>query len=225
MEFRRFIDSEDLGALDEDNDLRVAIEYMLELIVFPEFKALSYDNKFYLDDIKNFEGNNLLFYCRITGLSIEVKPNEDAESYDFIEKYIAIKDNAMYNIIEKTTPVVKENYLHGGSLSSNQFIIKFINIKFIPNVRFYIDGSYIPEENYYGYLTGEVDIRIILNIEDISGLEPGQIQALQIKYNNLCSSYTVQSINELQQWAKQLGLPNYGTKQDLCLAIKTYYGF
>jgi hypothetical protein len=225
MEFRRFIDSKDL---EENEDLYGSIGELLTLIIFPEFQSLlTNDHDFYFDFINDLEPNNLSIHCRIHVFSLNIPADKDVSSTEFIEKYIAIKDKAMSNIIAKMSPTVKEDYLSRVSLSNDQFIIKLINIDLRPDVRAYADSGYDlgPENNQYGSLTAEVYITLILNIEDISGLEPNEIQALQAKYNYLCSEYSRQAITELQEWAKQLGLPIYNTKQELCLAIKSYYGF
>ena len=220
MYTRRFVNADDLV---DSADLRIALESIIKQIIVPAFEGV-YTN-YQIFGFATEEDN--LYYA--VGFEVFNKKINYFNTFDdnFTNIFMSIKDKAMDYIKQKMQPSIKHTYLEQVGLSSDQFIIKLVDIKIAANTFVYIDPKKIEYNGlpYYGNFIGQVFVALTLNIEDISGLEPGEIQALQIKYNNLCSSYSTLSMLELREWALQLQLPNNGTKSDLCTAIKTYYGF
>lgn len=124
------------------------------------------------------------------------------------------------NLNDKIIPYVKQEFLNRVGLSENQFIIRVKNLKVYPTVQ--------TNKNIQPCITNIlVTIEFDMSIQDMSGFIPGGEYALKIKYNNLCSSYTTQSVDELRDWARTIGVRNYMNllKEQLCEAIKSTYGW
>jgi hypothetical protein len=221
---RRYIDEEDLKIDFENHNesLYHHIEQLLKNIIVQEFKTISQD--FYLDNVSDTD-NNVKFLCRLAVEDNYVVPNKSLTKYpyseytsqDFLKSFLQIYPIALKNISKKMSPI-SDKKLNDAGLSEDQFIIQLISLSIYPEVRVF------QEESETALYVKEIYIELILNIEDITELQPDGLQMLSIKYTNLCQDNSRYSLNELTEWVESLGY-KVGTKQQMCRIIKNHYNF
>lgn len=107
-------------------------------------------------------------------------------------------------------------------LSPDQFIIVINPISVNPIIRMFVDQT-----DEAGIELG-VQLFMTLTIEDISGLEPGEMGELAARFRYLCSIGT--NINELRKWVLSLsGSDKWAVertnKEQLCQVLRVKYGF
>lgn len=221
-----FITAADLP-LVEFTPLVRAITSLLGSIIVPQFNSIitSGDTNFYLDSVVDAAPNTLLFRGRIAALSESIRPDEIIEAGPFINSYHAILPSATSNILQAMSPTVKEEYLIAAGLSPQQFLITLINFTSSLSVEAYIDTPSRMFPGYHGNITGSILFDILITIEDISDLAPGEISATKARFSYLCRHNN--SLPELRNWAAELAIPNYNrlTHDELCQAIAIHYGF
>lgn len=134
----------------------------------------------------------------------------------FLDKVKHFERNMTNNIV----PTVKPGFLNKVGLSEDQFIITTTF-----NIYEYSVSIPPPQPGQSSFIELNFGFRIYFQVEDISSLAPGGLMALKVKFNNLCSDYTVQSIDELRQWVLSLNIPNSSkmTKLQLCNALSSHY--
>lgn len=213
---RTFVNAEDIN----NTDLEGAIGTLLENIIIPEFVSISQD--FYLDNITNIN-NDLNIECRIHVDYDYVVPNHqydmaEYDSVDFMRNFLKIYNNAMENITNRMK-FVSDKDLNDAGLSEDQFIIQLKSLEIIPNVRVFQE-----DPKTKALFTHEILINLIVNMEDITGLQPGGLEMLYLKYKNLCLDQSGYSVQELKDWVMALKYKP-GSKHDMCQKIKQHYGF
>ena len=238
---RRFLTLEDLKNDIEWPTWSNIFDNFGHLLIAPEFEVFDIDMR--RGDITNIppDRNSGLFF---TGLYNSETPesltlgflllllrgkitNDGHHPYgEPIAKFYSLRDTILNNLRAKMERTLSDDILVQLGLSPQQFIIKIHDIKIADlGVYTYVDGIGAPDV----FIGPGIDttITVILSIEDISGFEPGEDQALRIQYNNLCSNYTVQSEAELRNWAVQLQIPGAigMNKLALCQSIVDYYGW
>lgn len=219
---RTYVNAEDIGfgAKFEYGPFNAAMQTLLKNIIAPEFVSISQD--FYLDAITDIN-NDLYIECRIHVDYDEVVPNHqhgfaEYDSVDFMKKFLKIYNHAMENITDRMR-YVSDKDLNDAGLSEDQFIIQLKSLEIIPNVRVFQEDS-----KTKALFTHEILITLIVNMEDISGLQPGGLEMLYLKYKNLCLDQSGYSVQELKDWVLDLKYKP-GSKHDMCQKIKHHYGF
>ena len=180
----------------------------------------------------------------------DISLRQDTTSDDFIEDYANNRDSTLAYLKRTLMPSISADRLlltglmlgdpglprgEGLPLDTprllpDQFVVRTHNMTLKPIVRAFIDA--------YANGPGSVDINgarlsmkiyieLTMSIEDISGLESGEPQALHVKFEYLCKRDTKDAIVELQEWANELGIifPLAPSKEELCKAIAGVYEF
>ena len=223
MHKRRFVSVDDLAPY-EDSYIYTAIHSLLESIIMGSFEWMD-EAEFYLDDQLDEDDNKLLFQIRI-GRCIDVNEDEYKDSGDFIETYASSKNSILSRLQSLLMPALNEETLLAEDLPVNaprlypdQFVVRTHKINMKANV-----GVNNNKGEANVTMSNEILIDLVISIEDILGLEP---QALYTRYKYLCSHNTGESLDELRQWAADLGIHYLqpASKEILCYDIAEYYGF
>lgn len=222
---RRFLTAADIDA--GDRELFYGLEIILRLIIMAEFASLidTLDPIFSIHRLTDIDGNNILIEGQFNAVNIRVVPNQVTDISPFILDYYRLLPTAIVAIRQAMTPVVRDEYLRQVGLSPQQFLITLVDFEIEPSVTFEFDPLFHRRNpSYWGYLNGGIIFKVKLRVEDISILEPGEIGALQAKYNYLCRDKSLTSTRELYQWAESINLPLL-PREELCQAIADYYDF
>lgn len=207
-----------LKELRKNKNLNKKIERILRRI---SSYILEYEEEdILLDEIK--KGKNSIVYNFTIILFEETANGDDEEELDItsiVKKFYKNKYDNLDKLKKEMIPSIKDKNLLDEGLSPNQFIIICKNI----NLSLDIFTSYDKEYNEV-LLKCFLRLKIRINIEDISELEPGGIDASKIRYHHLCNR--TGNREELKKWTKELGiiLPK-GTKNVMCSLIRDHYGF
>ena len=226
---RRFLDASDFLPLNQPNDLRQAFWNVLEDAIQPVFDAVYPEIKereIYLDKIEDADQDVISFGFRF-GYHHDLIDGEQTDISDAVAAFAGKKKRMMISLSNKLMPAISAEMLNAHGLSEDQFVAQTIAIDVKPFVSVYMHPEEDTEPGERGGLSFEIIIEIYLRIEDVSELQPGEIQALRLKYINLCRSNTTMSFDELKEWAHDIGIADVDnmSKPTLCAAVRDHYGF
>ena len=211
MEERVFVSRDDL-----EGDLYQTLEDLLDIIIRPMFEWMGEGVHFGIIDTEDIEDGKLRIATRIE-IYQEAPPNKQTESRDFIETYASVRKSVKTRLEKELTSIGEKTLLspdlppNGPRLYPDQFVIKTHNIDMEAFVT-------VNRGKRKVFLEQGIDIELVMSIEDISGFEPEGRQALYTKFNYLCSHNSLDSLDELRDWAQSLGIVYSGSssKDQLC---------
>ena len=226
---RRFLEASDFLPLNQPNDLRQAFWLTLDSAIQPVFDAVYPDIKereIYLDKIEDADQDVMGFGFRF-GYHSDLIDGEQTDISDAVAAFAGKKKRIMAALKKALMPAISAEMLNAHGLSEDQFVAQTIAIDVKPFVSVYVHMEDDTEPRDRGNLSFDIIIEIYLRIEDVSELQPGEIQALRLKYVNLCRSNTTMSFDELKEWAHDIGIADVDnmSKPTLCAAVRDHYGF
>lgn len=148
------------------------------------------------------------------------------DSGKIIERYYEMKDGAINNIMKKR----KEGIMTKVGLAPENYKLRIVGVTTeltVSTMMREMRDTEVTIGDIIGYSYVNVKVGIIMSIEDITGYEPGGDQALRIRYNALCKAESMYGMDELQKWAKEIGIRKIEEKDKimLCQEIREYYGW
>ena len=231
MDRRRFVSVKDL-VVEEDgvheNPLFDAFVALLADLVTPIFAEVYPE----LDDIELTsieDKENDVVMLEISGYALSpMKKNVHRDFDPIITEFADKKQRILNGVNWAISPTMKESLLEQYDINAEQFLVKTVKVEVLPRLTTsYSTRAARDDRNYAGETLFIMAVVFYLSIEDLSTLEPGGDEAVRLRYNNLCSERSRYSENELRSWAVELGLNDAGemTKEELCQAVKQYYGW
>lgn len=236
---RRFLTTEDFawheGTEDEPegNELLPLFIDLLSSIVMPVFDEVYPELLNKVADLPNgidvYEGDNNTILFPMILMSDRYLVDKYSESRvlsNLVAKFCAAKTRISQAVADSTiNGYVKPDILAQQELSSDQFLVRIVDVDIQPDVIVSTSGR-LPDKtpamiNFY------ITVTFHLQIEDISSLDPDGIDALRIRFNNLCADNGRYPENELRGWAVSLNVRGADRmeKRELCAAIRNHYNF
>ena len=145
--------------------------------IYTPVMAMFPDSQFYLDDILDESDNCILLDIRV-GIYQDIVSNTDISAEKFVETYADNKKRIHKLLLSQLQPTISSDTLEaGGYPEPNNFVFKFISLNCRGLVRAYNDNDTLNGST----LSGELLHKLVLRIEDVSKLAPGESGADLVK--------------------------------------------
>lgn len=228
MDRRRFISTDDFGYEEEGSPLLDALILILTDLVTPIFAEVYPElEDIEISGVNDAAGNTVMF--EISGyVSSPLKPDVQRDFDPIITEFAGKKQQILNGLRWAIYPTMKEELLDKYDLSAEQFLIKTERLEVLPQLSaIYSTDQALLDPSYAGRTLFIVSVVFYLSIEDLSTLEPEGEEVIRLRYNNLCTTNSRYSEQELRRWALDLSIPGAGdmSRLQLCDAVKEYYGW
>jgi len=218
MERRSTYVSADELNREESSVIRQSITNLFQHVISKNFTW--FEGVHYHMNVNNASITSHIILSWRLARSSEIDQYKDYSSREFIQDYINNRGTILGNLTKDLIPAVKDEQLIETGLSPEDYVIHV--------VRFNMEADTITNNSSPDVFVNEIiDIDFEVIIDDVSRLKPGEFESSLIRYQYLCREGTTTSIQELRQWAAQLGYGGTETasKEQLCVTIANHYGF